>query len=64
MHLQGANASYKSRCMQYDKMRNYLKTFNILTDDEIDLFEKKAIHKKINKNDFFIKEVQVSGKNG
>lgn len=41
-------------------MRNYLKTFNILTEEEIDLFEKKVIHKKINKGDFFIKEGQTS----
>ena len=37
-------------------MRNYLKSFNILTDDEIDLFESKVTYKKLDKGDFFIKE--------
>ncbi|PKG41571.1 Crp/Fnr family transcriptional regulator [Psychroflexus sp. MES1-P1E] len=41
-------------------MRNYLETFEILTKDEIDLFEKKAVHKKLKKVDFFIKEGQIS----
>ncbi|WP_298487666.1 Crp/Fnr family transcriptional regulator [uncultured Maribacter sp.] len=41
-------------------MRDYLKTFNILTDDEINIFEKKVVLKKLNKGDFFIKEGQVS----
>ncbi|AUP80921.1 Crp/Fnr family transcriptional regulator [Flavivirga eckloniae] len=41
-------------------MRDYLKAFNILTDEEIDTFEKKVVLKKINKGDFFIKEGQVS----
>tara|TARA_R110002049_G_scaffold13089_6_gene57445 strand:- start:4855 stop:5418 length:564 start_codon:yes stop_codon:yes gene_type:complete len=41
-------------------MKNFLRAFNILTNDEIDLFEKKAIHKKIKKGDFFIKEGQTS----
>lgn len=37
-------------------MRNYLKSFNILTDDEIDSFESKVTHKLIKKGDFFIRE--------
>lgn len=37
-------------------MRNYLETFDILTKDEIDLFEKKVVCKKLKKGDFFIKE--------
>ncbi len=37
-------------------MRKYLKSFNILSDDEIDLFESKLIHKKLKKGEFFIKE--------
>lgn len=41
-------------------MRNYLKDFNILTNDEIDLFEKKVAHKKLRRGDFFIKEGQIS----
>lgn len=41
-------------------MKNFLRAFNILTNNEIDLFEKKAIHKKIKKGDFFIKEGQTS----
>ena len=41
-------------------MKNFLRAFNILTNNEIDLFEKKAIHKKIKKGNFFIKEGQTS----
>jgi len=37
-------------------MRSYLNAFDILTNDEIDLFERKVIHKKLEKGDFFIKE--------
>lgn len=41
-------------------MRNYLQTFNILTEKEIDLFESKVRKKKLKKGDFFIKENQIS----
>jgi CRP-like cAMP-binding protein len=41
-------------------MRNYLKSFNILSDDEIDLFESKLIHKMLKKDDYFIKEGRTS----
>ncbi|MCF6360895.1 MAG: Crp/Fnr family transcriptional regulator [Cyclobacteriaceae bacterium] len=41
-------------------MRDYLKSFNILTDDEIDTFERKVIYKRLNKGDFFIKEGKIS----
>jgi len=41
-------------------MRKYLEQFNILTNDEIDLFEKKVTHKKIKKGEFFIKEGKIS----
>jgi CRP-like cAMP-binding protein len=37
-------------------MRNYLKSFNILSNDEIDLFESKVACKKLDKGDFFIQE--------
>lgn len=37
-------------------MRNYLKSFNILTDDDIDSFESKVRYKKLKKGDFFIRE--------
>ena len=37
-------------------MRNYLKSFNILSDDDIDLFESKVTYKKLEKGDFFITE--------
>jgi CRP-like cAMP-binding protein len=37
-------------------MKNYLKSFNILSNDDIDLFESKATYKKLKKGDFFIKE--------
>jgi CRP-like cAMP-binding protein len=40
-------------------MKNYLKSFNILSKDEIDLFETKATYKKVKKGDFFIKEGQT-----
>jgi CRP-like cAMP-binding protein len=38
------------------KIRNYLKSFNILSNDEIDLFESKVTYKKFEKGHFFIKE--------
>ncbi|WP_010520723.1 Crp/Fnr family transcriptional regulator [Aquimarina agarivorans] len=41
-------------------MRDYLETYNILTKDEIDLFEKKVTFKRLKKGDFFIKEGQIS----
>ena len=41
-------------------MRNYLKSFNILTDDDIDSFESKVTYKKLKKGDFFIKEGKTS----
>ena len=37
-------------------MRKYLKSFNILSNDEIDSFETKVIHKNLKKGDFFIQE--------
>ena len=44
----------------YTKMRNYLKSFNILTDDDIDSFESKVTYKKLKKGDFFIKDGKTS----
>jgi CRP-like cAMP-binding protein len=41
-------------------MRAYLKSFNILSNEEIDLFESKVTHKKIEKSDYFIKEGKTS----
>jgi CRP-like cAMP-binding protein len=41
-------------------MRNYLQTFDILTEKEIDLFESKVRNKKLKKGDFFIKENRIS----
>ncbi|MDN3620182.1 Crp/Fnr family transcriptional regulator [Polaribacter undariae] len=41
-------------------MRNYLQTFNILTDNEIDLFESKVQNIKLKKGGFFIKENRIS----
>jgi len=41
-------------------MRDYLKSFNILSDDEIDLFESKLIRKILKKSDYFIKEGRTS----
>lgn len=40
-------------------MRDYLETFDILTTDEIDFFEKKVVLKKLKKDDFYIKEGQT-----
>ena len=40
-------------------MRDYLETFDILTADEIDFFEKKVVLKKLKKDDFYIKEGQT-----
>lgn len=37
-------------------MREYLQSFNILSEDEINLLERKLIHKKLKKGDFFIQE--------
>lgn len=40
-------------------MINYLKSFNILTDEEIDRAVKAGSYRTINKNEFFIREGQV-----
>lgn len=37
-------------------MKDYLKSFNILSNDDINLFESKTTYKRIKKGDFFIKE--------
>jgi CRP-like cAMP-binding protein len=37
-----------------------LKSFNLLSDDEINLFESKLVRKKLKKGDYFIKEGKVS----
>lgn len=37
-------------------MKNYLKSFEILTNEEIESFEKKVSYKKLEKGDYFIKE--------
>jgi CRP-like cAMP-binding protein len=41
-------------------MRNYVRTFNLLTEHEIDLLESKVQNIKLKKGDFFIKENRVS----
>lgn len=41
-------------------MGNYLKSFNLLSDDEINLFESKLVRKKLKKGDCFIREGKVS----
>ncbi|WP_062059800.1 Crp/Fnr family transcriptional regulator [Aquimarina longa] len=43
-------------------MKEYLKEFNILTDEEIEEVLKLGRHKILNKGDFFIKEGDVSNK--
>ncbi|MDW5290365.1 Crp/Fnr family transcriptional regulator [Formosa sp. PL04] len=41
-------------------MRSYLQSFNILTENEISLFESKVRKKNLKKGDFFIKENRIS----
>ncbi len=41
-------------------MKTYLKSFNILTDEEIESFQDLVTYKKLKKNDFLIKEGQTS----
>nr|WP_321412990.1 Crp/Fnr family transcriptional regulator [uncultured Allomuricauda sp.] len=45
-------------------MRNYLQTFNILTKNEIDDFERKVKSKKLKRGEFFIKEGRISNEVG
>ena len=45
-------------------MRNYLQTFNILTENEIDDFESKARKRKLKKGDFFINAGRISNEVG
>ncbi|UNZ00336.1 Crp/Fnr family transcriptional regulator [Zhouia spongiae] len=40
-------------------MRDFLETFDILTKDEIDSFEKKVVNRTLKKGDFFIKKGQI-----
>lgn len=40
-------------------MRNYLHSFNILTENEINRFESKVRNRKLKKGDFFIKEGRI-----
>lgn len=42
--------------MEQQSIKNFLKSFNILTDIEIENFINIATHKILNKNDYFIKE--------
>lgn len=37
-------------------IRNYLKSYNILTDDEIEIFIQKTTKRNLSKQDYFIKE--------
>ncbi|PKG41424.1 Crp/Fnr family transcriptional regulator [Psychroflexus sp. MES1-P1E] len=41
-------------------MRDYLKSFNILTDEDIDVFESKVIRKTLKKGDYFVREGKTS----
>ena len=45
-------------------MKNYLQTFKILTESEIDDFEKRVKKKKLKKGDFFIKEGEIANEVG
>lgn len=44
------------------KMREYLKSFGVLSEEEINLFESKLVFKKLKKGEFFIKEGQTCKK--
>jgi CRP-like cAMP-binding protein len=41
-------------------MRNYLKSFNILSNEDIDLFESRVIRKTLKKDDYFIQKGKTS----
>ncbi|WP_296312062.1 Crp/Fnr family transcriptional regulator [Winogradskyella sp. UBA3174] len=41
-------------------MISYLKSFNILSDEDLDLFESKVTYKKLKKGDYFINEGKTS----
>ena len=42
--------------MKYDSITHYLKSFNLLTDTEIEDFIELTTHKKLKKGEYFIKE--------
>jgi CRP-like cAMP-binding protein len=41
-------------------MRNYLKSFNILSNEDIDLFESRVIRKTLKKDNYFIQKGKTS----
>jgi CRP-like cAMP-binding protein len=41
-------------------MRSYLKSYNILSNDDIDLFESRVIRKTLKKGDYFIQKGKTS----
>jgi len=41
-------------------INNYLKSFDLLTENEISSFERKLTYKKLKKGDFFIEEGKIS----
>ncbi|OBQ51658.1 Crp/Fnr family transcriptional regulator [Tamlana sp. s12] len=45
--------------MESEVLKNTLKTYNILTDDDIDAFIRLAIPKTLQKSDYYIKEGEV-----
>jgi CRP-like cAMP-binding protein len=54
--LQNLPCAYSWPLAIIKKMINYLKSFNILSNEDIDLFESKIIRKTLKKGDCFIKE--------
>ena len=46
--------------MSNSAINNYLKSFDLLTENEISSFERKLTYKKLKKGDFFIKEGKIS----
>jgi hypothetical protein len=41
-------------------MRSYLKSFKLLTKEDIDIIESKTIRRTLRKGDYFIKEGRTS----
>jgi CRP-like cAMP-binding protein len=60
MFLFVLSSNYTFTVQAIKKMRDYLKSFNILTDEDIDVFESKVIRKTLKKGDYFVLEGKTS----
>ncbi len=60
MFLFVCSSNYTFTVQAIKKMRDYLKSFNILTDEDIDVFESKVIRKTLKKGDYFVLEGKTS----